>query len=305
VDFETIFEDRDAFNSMDMKRIKFIIGIFAILSTLFAIFFVLRSENALLTHPKGIIAQSELNLIATNYLLMFIVIIPTFILLFVVVWKYRAKSSKAKSGPEYSLGVFGELLLWIIPSVVIAVMIVITWKAAHKLDPYEPIKSEVQPLTIQVVALDWKWLFIYPEQGIATLNFVQFPAGTPIHFELAADGSPMNSFWIPQLSGQIYSMTGMTTQLHMMADEPGVYSGRAAEINGEGFADMTFVVRSVSQSDFEGWIGLVRQSPLRLTDSIYNELAKPSQNNPVALYSYVEKDLFNKVVMKYMHPMSH
>ncbi len=185
---------------------------------------------------------------------MLIIIVPTFILLFVVAWKYRAKNAKAKYDPEHSHGVFGELILWMIPSVVIAVMAVITWNATHKLDPYKPLESEVKPLTIQVVALDWKWLFIYPEQGIATLNFVQFPERTPIHFELSADGSPMNSFWIPQLSGQIYSMTGMTTQLHIMADGPGEYTGRAAEINGEGFADMTFVAKSTSQSDFEDWV---------------------------------------------------
>jgi len=286
-----------------MKRIKLVIGVIAILCALLAIFFVLRSENALLTHPKGIIARSELKLIAVNYLLMFIIIIPTFILLFVVAWKYHAKNSKAKYDPEHSYGVFGELLLWMIPSVIIAVMIVITWKAAHELDPYRPLTSEVKPLPIQVVALDWKWLFIYPEQGIATLNFVQFPAGTPIHFALAADSSPMNSFWIPQLSGQIYAMTGMTTQLHIMADEPGVYTGRAAEINGEGFADMTFLVKSISQSDFDSWIADVKQSPLQLTDSIYNELAKPSMNHPIMFYSHVEEDLFNKIVMKYMHPM--
>jgi cytochrome o ubiquinol oxidase subunit II len=284
-----------------MKRIIFVIGILAILCAGIAIYFVLRSDSALLTHPKGIIARSELNLITTNYLLMLIVIVPTFILLFVVAWKYRAKNSKAKHEPKQSHGVFRELILWIIPSVIIAVMSVITWNAAHELDPYQPLKSEVKPLTIQVVALDWKWLFIYPEQGIATVNFVQFPEGTPIHFALSADGSPMNSFWIPQLSGQIYSMTGMITQLHMMADAPGVYAGRAAEINGEGFAGMTFVAKSTSQSDFDDWVAHVKQSRLQLTRSVYNELAKSSQNNPIALYSHVEEGLFNQIVMKYMH----
>jgi len=285
-----------------VKRIKFVIGILAILSLALAIFFVLRSDSALLTHPKGIIAHSELNLIATNILLMLIVVVPTLILLFAAAWKYRVKNSKAKYEPEATHGVFGELILWIIPSVVVAVMAVITWNATHKLDPYKPLRGEVEPLTIQVVALDWKWLFIYPEQGIATVNFVQFPARTPIRLALSADGSPMNSFWIPQLSGQIYSMTGMTTTLHIMADAPGVYTGRAAEMNGKGFADMTFVAKSTSQSDFDDWVAWAKQSPLQLTDRIYNEFAKPSQNNPIALYSYVEKDLFNKIVMKYMHP---
>jgi cytochrome o ubiquinol oxidase subunit 2 len=283
-----------------MKHLKWILSCAAILIAVFAVVFVLKSEKALLTHPKGIIAQRELHLIGINYLLMLIVILPTLVFLFVVVWRYRAKNAKAKHEPEHRLSVFKELLLWIVPSIVIAVMTVITWKAAHELDPYEPIKSDVEPLVIQVVAIDWKWLFIYPQQEIATVNFVQFPANTPIHFKLAADGSPMNSFWIPQLSGQIYSMTGMTTQLHMMADAPGTYSGRAAEINGEGYADMTFVAQSTSQADFEEWVTSVKQQPLQLTEPVYNELLKPSRSHPVALYASVEKDLFNKIVMKYM-----
>lgn len=285
-----------------MKRVKFVIGILAILGMVLAVFFVLRSDNALLTHPKGIIARSELELIGTNYLLMLIVVVPTLIALFWIAWKYRSNNSKAKYDPEHSHGVFGELILWVIPSVVIAVMAVITWYATHELDPYKPIKSEVKTLKIQVVALDWKWLFIYPEQGIASLNFVQFPDSTPIHFTLSADGSPMNSFWLPQLSGQIYCMSGMITPLHIMADEPGEYTGRAAEINGKGFADMTFIAKSTSQSDFEDWVASVKQSSFVLTDSIYSELAKSSTNNPITLYSYVEEDLFDKIVMKYMHP---
>lgn len=284
-----------------MKRIKFVIATLAILAAVFAIFFVLKSENALVTHPKGIIAHSELKLITTNILLMLIVIVPTFILLFVTIWKYRAKNLKAKREHKQSHGAFRELILWIIPSVVIAFMAVLTWNAAHELDPYNPIKSDVKPLTIQVVALDWKWLFIYPEQGIASLNFVQFPERTPIHFELAADGSPMNSFWIPELSGQIYAMTGMITQLHIMADAAGIYRGRAAEINGQGYADMTFVAKSTTQSDFNDWVAQVKHSPLQLSDKIYRELAKSSVNNPITLYSHVETGLFNEIVMKYMH----
>lgn len=282
-----------------MKRIKFILGILAILVAALAVFLVLRSDKTLLTHPKGIIAHGELSLISTNIFLMLIVIVPTLILLFVIAWKYRARNSKAKYDPEKSHGAFTESILWIIPSIVIAVMIVITWNATHELDPYKPLTGKVKPLKIQVVALDWKWLFIYPEQGIASLNFVQFPDNTPIHFALSADGSPMNSFWIPQLSGQIYCMTGMTTPLHIMADGPGEYTGRAAEINGQGFADMTFIAKSTSQSDFDDWVSHVKESTLQLTDPIYHELVKCSINNPIALYSYVEKDLFNKIVMKY------
>jgi cytochrome o ubiquinol oxidase subunit II len=285
-----------------MKRIKISIGVLAVFCLALAVIFVLRSEKALLVHPKGVIADSELKLITTNISLMLIIIIPTFILLLITAWKYRAKNSKAKYDPERSLSVFGELILWIVPSIIVLVMALITWDATHELDPYKPLKSDVKTLTIQVVALDWKWLFIYPEQGIATVNFVQIPARTPIHFALAADGSPMNSFWVPELSGQIYSMTGMITPLHIMANEPGEYTGRAAEINGEGFADMTFIVKSTEPSDFDAWVASTRQSPHELTEPIYNELIKRSVNNPVALYSYVEEDLFDKIVMKYMHP---
>lgn len=284
-----------------MQRFKFGIGILAFLLLAVAVIFVLSGERALVTHPKGLIAHKELDLIATNYILMLIIVIPTFILLFVTVRKYRSKNPKAKYDPEHSFGAFGEALMWIIPFCVIAVMATITWFKAHELDPYVPIKSSVPPLKIQVVAMDWKWLFIYPEQGIATVNFVQFPEQTPIHFELAADGSPMNSFWIPQLSGQIYAMTGMTTQLHLMADGPGEYSGKAAEINGKGYASMTFVVKSISKMDFEDWIAKVKQSSLPLTDEIYKQLATPSEKYPITLYSSVDGDLFNKIVMKYMH----
>lgn len=277
---------------------KFIISILAIIATALAIVFVLRSDHALLAHPKGIIAHKELHLIITNIFLMLIIIVPTFILLFVVAWKYRAKNEKATYDPEPSHKASKEVILWVIPAVIVVVMATITWNAAHELDPYQPLKSDIKPLTIQVVALDWKWLFIYPEQGIASVNVVHFPEGTPIHLELSADGSPMNSFWIPQLSGQIYAMTGMVTQLHIMADGPGVYAGRAAEINGSGFADMTFVAQSTSVSDFEDWVASVKESPLQLTRGTYKELAKSSKNNPIALYANVEKNLFQQIVMK-------
>lgn len=275
------------------------LGIFG---ALFAIVFVLKSEKALLTHPKGFIAHSELKLIVTNILLMLVVIVPTLILLFVTVWKYRAKNSKAEYAPKKAHKSSRELILWAIPALIVLPMALVTWKATHKLDPSQPIASALKPLMIQVVALDWKWLFIYPEQGIAAVNLMQFPAQTPIRLVLSADGSPMNSFWLPQLSGQIYAMTGMVTPLHMIADEAGVFSGRAAEINGDGFADMTFVAKSTSQADFEQWVEEAKRSPLQLTSQSYDELARPSQNDPVVIYSDVERDLFHKIVMKYNTP---
>lgn len=282
-----------------MKRL--IGGIFAVALFILAIIFVLSSDTSLVTHPKGPIARSESHLISIVYILAAIIVIPTFIALLHTVWKYRS-NRQAKYEPEKEHGILGELLPWIFPIVIIGILAPITWHMTHKLDPYKPIQSNAKPLTIQVMALDWKWLFIYPELGIATVNLMQFPAKVPINLRLTADGSPMNSFWIPQLSGQIYSMAGMITQLHIMADEPGVYSGRAAEINGKGYANMTFVAKSSSQSDFDDWVATVKQSPLTLTGNLYDELAKPSIKHPVTLYSSVDSDLFNQKVMKYMHP---
>lgn len=282
-----------------MKKWKLVLTFLLLVTAAVVFFFALSSDKTLVMQPKGIIAKSELKLIKTNIFLMLLIVIPTLLLIYFVAWKYRSNNHKAKYDPDKTGGPLAEIIIWAIPSALVVVMSVIMWKATHKLDPYRPLEGG-KPLTIQVVALNWKWLFIYPEQGIATVNFVQFPARTPIHFELTADNSPMNSFWIPQLSGQIYSMSGMTTQLHLMADEPGIYSGRAAEINGKGFADMTFVVKSSSQADFEAWVKSVKQSPLQLTSQTYDELLKPSVGNSVTLYSDVEKGLFNKIVMKYM-----
>ncbi len=275
-----------------MKKWQLLLAIILATCAALAIFLALQSEKALLIHPKGIMARSELHLLATQFLLMLIVIVPTFVCLFLTVWgKKRTEPRRIK-----------QPILWLIPSSIIAIMGVVTWKAAHKLDPYQPLTSDIKPLTIQVVALDWKWLFIYPELDIATVNFLQFPAATPIHFHLAADGSPMNSFWIPELSGQIYSMTGMSTSLHLMADGPGHYTGRAAEINGTGYADMTFAVTSSSLADFATWVNTVKQSPNSLTEVTYNELIQPTIGHPVTFYSSVKSNLYHDIMMKYMEP---
>lgn len=284
-----------------MKK-KYLLGIFIILVGLLGIIFVITNENTLVFHPKGIVAHNQLKLIITNIILMMLILVPTTVLLFVIVWKYCIKNKNRSYDPHHSFGPKGELLMWLLPSIIVAVMAAITWKATHKLDPYKPLESDVKPLKVQVVALNWKWLFIYPEQEIATLNYFYFPEKTPVHLNLAADHSPMNSFWIPQLSGQIYSMAGMTTQLHLMADGPGEYAGRAVEINGEGYADMTFLAKSVPEKDFETWVEKVKQSTHQLTEESYNQLTKPAVNKEVILFSKVQKDLFHKIVHKYMYP---
>jgi cytochrome o ubiquinol oxidase subunit II len=283
-----------------MRR-KILLAIFGVICLVIYIMITLISKRALVVHPQGIIAESELELIKTNILLMLSIIVPTFILLFVIVWKYCIKSNVSNYDPDHHYGFWGQLVMWTLPSLVVAVMAMITWKATHQLNPYKPLDSEHQPLVVQVIALDWKWLFIYPEQGITSLNTLYLPEKRPIHFKLTADGAPMNSFWIPQLSGQIYSMAGMTTQLFIMANK-GEYVGREAEINGEGYADMHFSVKATSRQEFDEWIEQVQKSTLHLTKETYLRLAKPFVEKSVMLFSNVEKDLFQIVIDQYMYP---
>lgn len=261
----------------------------------------IRSHNMGVFNPKGIIAFAERDLIVTTVLLMLIVVVPVFILLGVFVWKYRAGNTKATYTPDWHSNIVLEIIWWAIPTIIIVILAALTWNSSHALDPFKPLDSNVKPITIQVVALDWKWLFIYPEQNIATVNFVQFPKDTPINFEITAD-APMNSFWIPQLGGQIYAMAGMTTRLHLMASEEGSYAGASANFSGPGFSGMKFVAKASSQDDFDQWVKTVRNSPIALSRDEYNELAKKSTNNPVQYYALVEEKLYNTIIMKFMAP---
>ena len=221
---------------------------------------------------------------------------------FIFSWKYRArKESPEKYEPEMRDSPLAEFIWWGIPIVLVVAMSTITWVKTYELDPYRPIASDRKPITIQVVALQWKWLFIYPEEKIATINFLQFPSSTPVHFEITAD-APMNSFWIPHLGGQIYAMPSMKTELHLMADHNGDYTGSSANLSGEGFAGMHFITRTSSEEDYGKWLEEVKKSPKVLNRDEYKQLAGPSENYPVTTYRLESEDLFHEVIMKYMHP---
>lgn len=263
------------------------------------ILYLIYGDVAVL-NPKGIIAHKERSLMVISTFLMLIVIVPVFIIGFIFAWKYRATNKKAKYDPKWDESMLAEAVWWGVPFLIVCVLAVIAWKSTHALDPFKPV-GDNKPLTIQVVALQWKWLFIYPDQKIATVNFVQFPEKTPISFELTAD-APMNSFWIPQLSGQIFAMSGMVTKLHLMADEVGSYRGSSANISGKGFAGMTFTAKSSSQTDFDNWVDEVKKSSNSLSVETYKHLAKPSENQPESIYRLATEDLFHWIVMKYMIP---
>lgn len=282
-----------------MKTRLFLL-LFGLLDLALLIYVLASQSNLAVLHPAGPLAAQERNLLQFATLLAALIVIPVFIATFIISNSYKAGHKKAYS-PSWSPTTVVKLLWWIVPGIVILILAVNTWFATHALDPYKKLASPVEPLIIQVVALRWKWLFIYPEQNIATVNFVQFPENRPITFILTAD-APMNSFWIPQLNGQIYAMTGMTTQIHIKADKTGDYAGSAAEISGVGFSGMRFVARASSQTDFDAWVSSVKRSPKRLTDKEYILLSRPSEKHPVTLYANTDPELYTNIVMKYMAP---
>lgn len=263
--------------------------------------FVGHSQELAVLHPAGIIGHKERNLMIFASLLSLIVVIPVFSLTFWIAWKYRASNTKARYRPDWDGSRMLETIWWVVPLALILVLSVVTWKSSHDLDPFKPLNSTVKPLSVQVVALDWKWLFIYPEQHIASVNYLQFPVGTPLNFQVTAD-APMNSFWIPKLGGQIYAMAGMSTELHLMADTVGSYPGSSANISGRGFAGMAFTARASSDADFRSWVNDVKRSPNTLSESTYRSLAQPSENNRPAYYTADDHNLYDKVVLQYMSP---
>lgn len=261
----------------------------------------LAHANIPVLEPAGTVGDKQRNLIVFALGLSLIVVIPVYILLFSIAWRYReGNRKKVKYSPELSGNRWIEAVWWLIPTALIAILSVVAWNSSHSLDPYRPLASSRKPLKIEVVAMQWKWLFIYPAQHVASVNFFQFPKGTPLDFDITSD-APMNSFWIPQLGGQIYAMPGMKTQLHLQADKYGTYNGWSANISGDGFARMTFQAKSSSKADYEAWLKQVRSSRDNLDVAAYERLAKPGES-PVRYYSYVRSGLFEAQVMKYLVP---
>jgi cytochrome o ubiquinol oxidase subunit 2 len=261
----------------------------------------LRNINIAVLDPKGMIALKERNLFIAITLIMLIVVIPVFILTGIISWRYR-EGSAAKYTPDWDKHLLSECIWWGLPCIIVFTMSILVWKSSHELDPFKPIESRKEPIRVQVIALQWKWLFIYPEQKIATVNFLQFPKQTPISFEITAD-APMNSFWVPELGGQIYAMPGAKTKLHLIASEEGSFRGSSANLSGKGFAGMRFVAKASSEDSFYHWVNMVKKSSTSLNLLEYNKLSEPSENNPVAFYTLQKEDLYDWIVMKYMMPM--
>ena len=280
-----------------MKRKKYLV-LFGLLS-LGAVTFLAGCSTILLFNPKGPIGEAEKFLILAAIGLMAIVVIPVFIMAFWFPVKYRASNTASTYTPNWSYSAKIDLVMWAVPIAIVTVLAILAWTRTHSLDPYKPIPSAHKPINIQAVSLDWKWLFIYPDQNIATVNQLMFPVNAPLSFKLTSD-TVMTSFFIPQLGSQMYAMGGMQTQLNLLADHPGTYAGHNNQISGIGYANMHFKAQAVSLEDFQAWVQKVRQSPEKLDLQRYKQLTQPNDGYyPVTYFSAVEPDLFLYVLRKY------
>jgi cytochrome o ubiquinol oxidase subunit 2 len=254
-------------------------------------------SNVALLDPKGPIGEGNRLVILVAIGLMLIVVIPVFIMHFLFSWRYRATNTKATYKPKWSYSGRIDLAMWLFPIAIVIGLAVLAWSQTHRLDPYRPIDPGKR-IEIEVVSLDWKYLFIYPEHGIATVNQLIFPAQVPLSFRLTSD-TVMTSFFIPQLGSQIYAMAGRQTRLHLMADEPGTFFGHNQQFSGRGYADMHFKAVAVSGGQFAAWVQKTKQSANKLDLARLEELAKPSMGYPVTTFSSVMPGLFEHIMGKY------
>lgn len=253
-------------------------------------------------NPKGLIAYEERKLFFDTLALMLIVVLPVIIMSFAFAYHYQVSHRIRDYKPNWSHSYFLEALWWGIPCVIIVVLAILTWKKTYELDPYHKIAGhDEKPLLVQAIALPWKWLFIYPEENIATVNYLVVPAGRQVEYWITADNVPMSAFFVPQLGSQIYAMTGMRTRLHLVSNQPGVYEGLNTQYNGDGFSDMHFPVYVVDTAGMQKWVDGVKQSTKQLNDASYSKLLNPSEGNRPQFFAGVPQDLFNNVIMTYMH----
>jgi cytochrome o ubiquinol oxidase subunit II len=251
--------------------------------------------------PKGPIAAAEREILFNSLGIMLAIVIPTIIATLGVAFWYRSSNKRAGYRPEFEYSGRLEMLVWSIPAMTVLLVGGVAWVGAHDLDPQKPIASQVGPIKVQVVSLDWKWLFIYPDQGVASVNQLTIPAGTPISFDLTSSGV-MNSFFIPQLGSQIYTMPGMATRLHLQADHPGTYRGLSAQYSGDGFSDMRFTVDAVPLEGFAEWVDATRSAGPVLDKESYADLAKPSKAVAPFTYRSTITGLFDGIVNAGMQP---
>ncbi|MBB4008599.1 ubiquinol oxidase subunit II [Allorhizobium taibaishanense] len=254
-------------------------------------------------NPQGPIAAANRTILLNSLAIMLVIVIPTIIGILIFAWWYRASNTKARHQPNFVYSGRIELIVWSIPLLVILFLGGVIWVGSHELDPFRQLPGDEKPIEVQVVSLDWKWLFIYPDQGVASVNELVIPAGKPVHFSLSS-ATVMNSFFVPQLGSMIAVMNGMVTQLNLKADQPGTYYGQSTQFSGDGFSDMHFNVRAVLDGDFEAWINKVKGAGEPLNKSSYSALAQPSQAVSPKAFGTVDQGLFQDIVKQPSPPVS-
>jgi cytochrome o ubiquinol oxidase subunit 2 len=245
--------------------------------------------------PQGPVASAERLILINATAIMLVVVLPVIVLTLAFAWWYHAANARAAYRPDWSYSGRIELVVWSIPTMVVILLGAVAWTGSHLLDPARKLPSDAPPIRIEVVSLDWKWLFIYPDQQVAAVNQLVVPAGAPIELALTS-ATVMNAFFVPQLGSMIYTMPGMTTRLNLLAERPGDYPGLSAQLSGDGFADMRFVVHAVPASEFESWLARTRGEGPALNADAYSQLARARSNTQVRTYGGVDPNLFERIV---------
>jgi cytochrome o ubiquinol oxidase subunit 2 len=247
--------------------------------------------------PQGPVASAERLIMLNATAIMLVVVLPVIALTLAFAWWYRASNTRAAYRPDWSYSGEIELVVWSIPTMVVILLAGVAWTGSHQLDPARELKSDATPIRIEVVSLDWKWLFIYPDEHVAAVNQLVVPAGAPIEFTLTS-ATVMNAFFVPQLGSMIYTMGGMTTRLNLLAERPGNYPGLSAQFSGDGFSDMRFVVHAVSASEFDSWLARTRSQGPALNADAYSQLSRAGTTTKAQAYGSVEPNLFERIVQQ-------
>jgi cytochrome o ubiquinol oxidase subunit 2 len=251
--------------------------------------------------PQGPIGAADKTILIDSIAIMLAIVLPTIVAIFAFAYWFRASNTKAFHWPDWEYSGRIELVVWSVPALTVILLAGVTWIGAHQLDPAKPIEGSEKPLTIQAVSLDWKWLFIYPDQKIATINTLTVPAGAPLQFQLTS-ASVMNAFFIPQFGSMIYTMYGMTTRLNLRADRPGTFQGLSSHFSGDGFSGMHFDVQVVPTQQFSKWAQDASNAAQALDQRVYGEIAKPSTNNAPAIYRLADLNLFQSIATQKIPP---
>ena len=247
--------------------------------------------------PQGPIGAAERLILLNATVIMLAIIVPVIVLVLACAWWFRAGNARARYLPNFEYSGPIELVVWAIPALVIMFLGGMAWISSHDLDPPKPIASKVAPIEIQVVALDWKWLFIYPEQGVAAVNQLVVPIGAPLSFRITS-ATVMNSFFVPQLGSQIYAMAGMVNRLELLAEKAGTFQGLSAQYSGAGFSDMRFEVKALSAADFQAWVAATKSGGGTLDPVAYGRLARPSKADKPQTFGTVTPRLFDAAIQQ-------